>query len=451
MKKILFLFIGLLSLAGCKKSTFESNFDQSPEGRYQEEMAKLNTALAGASNGWIANLATEAGGGYAFYMTFDGAKQEVKMYGDLNDNTATKLGTSTYRVKADVGATLIFDTYNYINWLQDPNPDAFGGVRASGFKSDVEFVFDHSTADSLVLIGTKYKQKLSMVKATAAQKAVYEAGNYKAAIDNFKSFFVGKNPYIELMVSGKVLKVALSLNIGNSVLTGKRITFLNIDDAGVTNSVVGKYSITLDGINILNDGLVYQGIRFVRLALKDATTIVLYDATGKEYPVKYNVTPIFPLYQLFGKVYTGLSLPNATTYPGWGSDYVTRRATAANEMLVVNKFKLILSEIKYTFNFTTKTVVISVSQPQQSNPTRALTANMTYSFTKSDAGVFRFTYQTADTNGADIYPNLAALLAQRLNVDDFTIDYFVHPTTGEVLGQFKSVQNPNFAFSGSLQ
>jgi len=451
MKKLLFLYICLLSLAGCKKSDFESNFEQSPETRYQEELVKVNTALTGAGNGWVVNLATQAGGGYAFYMTFDGTKQEVKMYGDLNDNTATRIGTSTYRVKADVGATLIFDTYNYINWLQDPNPAAFGGDRATGFKSDVEFTFDHSTADSLIMIGKKYKQKLSMVKATAAQKAIYEAGGYKAAIDNFKSFFVAKNPYIEIAVGGKNIKVAISLNTSNTVLSGKRVTFLNVSDDGVSTSVIGKYSTTLDGINILNDGLVYQGIRFVKFALKDATTIVLYDNTGKEYAIKYSTIPIFPLSQLFGKVYTGLSLVNATTYPGWGADYVTRRATAANEMLVVNKFKLILSEIKYIFNFTTKTVVVSVSQPQQSNPTRELIANMTYSFTKSDAGVFKFTYQTADGNGADIYPNLAALLAQRLNVDDFTIDYFVHPTTGEVLGQFKSVQNPTFTFSGSLQ
>ncbi|QNN42882.1 DUF4302 domain-containing protein [Pedobacter roseus] len=448
MKKLLFLYICLLSLAGCKKSDFESNFEQSPEARYQEELIKVNTALTGAGNGWVVNLATQAGGGYAFYMTFDGAKQEVKMYGDLNDNTATRIGTSTYRVKADVGATLIFDTYNYINWLQDPNPAAFGGDRATGFKSDVEFTFDHSTADSLVMIGKKYKQKLSMVKATAAQKAIYEAGGYKAVIDNFKSFFVAKNPYIEISTGGKNIKVAISLNTSNTVLSGKRVTFLNVGDDGVSTSVIGKYSTTLDGINILNEGLVYQGIRFVKFALKDATTIVLYDNTGKEYAIKYSTIPIFPLSQLFGKVYTSLSLVNATTYPGWGADYVTRRATAAREMLVTNKFGLTLAEMYYTFNFVTRTMVLKVNQPQNGT---LYVANITYGFTKSDAGVFKFTYQTADTNGADIYPNLAALLAQRLNVDNFTIDYFVNPTTGEVLGQFKSVQNPTFTFSGSLQ
>lgn len=451
MKKLLFLYICLLSLAGCKKSDFESNFEQSPETRYQEELFKVNTALTGAGNGWVVNLATQAGGGYAFYMTFDGTKQEVKMYGDLNDNTATRIATSTYRVKADVGATLIFDTYNYINWLQDPNPAAFGGDRATGFKSDVEFTFDHSTADSLIMIGKKYKQKLSMVKATAAQKAIYEAGGYKAAIDKLKGFFLFKFPYVELTVDGKITKVALSVNTTNTVASGKRIYFLNVGDDGTANFTGQKYSITTDQINILNDGLVYKGVRFVKFALKDATTLVLFDAAGKEYAIKYDTAPIYPLYKFFGKLYNGLSLANATTYPGWGADYVTRRATAANEMLVVNKFKLILSEIKYIFNFTTKTVVVSVSQPQQSNPTRELIANMTYSFTESDAGVFKFTYQTADGNGADIYPNLAALLAQRLNVDDFTIDYFVHPITGEVLGQFKSVQNPTFTFSGSLQ
>jgi len=46
---------------------------------------------------------------------------------------------------------------------------------------------------------------------------------------------------------------------------------------------------------------------------------------------------------------------------------------------------------------------------------------------------------------------MAPLTTQRLNVDNFTLDYYINPANGQVLGQFKSVEHPDFFFSGTLQ
>src|SRR5689334_6970289 len=134
MKKIIsFLLIISLGAAfsGCTKKSFVNAFDESPEERMAAQIKLVEDALTTAENGWIGMLPTGIGGGYGFYMSFDKDKF-VNMVADLVDTTASKIRKSQYRVKADMGAALVFDTYTYITLLNDPDNSAFGGNTKDG-------------------------------------------------------------------------------------------------------------------------------------------------------------------------------------------------------------------------------------------------------------------------------------------------------------------------------
>jgi hypothetical protein len=452
MKKLIYLFSILLVVAGCKKSAYESAFGDRPETRTANAISEVNTKLTTATDGWVGTLSTQEGGGYGFYMNFDATTQVVNMYADMTDATATVLGKSTFRVKANAGAELIFDTYNYISLPADPDPSSFGGETGAGFRSDVEFIYDHSTADSILFTGKKYRQPLVMVKATAAQKALFAGGGYKTAIDKMKTFFQTiKNPYIDITAGSAALKAGITMNASNDRSTGKRFSFTGLAADGKTvGSGDSKFAFSLEGADLLNAGLVYEGVSFKKIRWKDATTLAFYDAAGKEYVVKSSPSPLLPLYILMGAGYKSITTPNATTYPGWGSDFIARRATAATGVSrwSLSTGSLRLSELNFTFNDVTKKMVLVANTPAG---TSSFSLTFNYTYTKSESGVFKFTIGTLGGNEAAIAPDMASLLAQRINVDNFTLDYFTHPVTGATLGQFKSIEHPDFTFTGALQ
>lgn len=291
-----------------------------------DAIALVNTTLTSAPNGWIVTLPTSAGGGYGFYMDFS-TDQKVTMYSDVSDAAMATAATSTYRVTTGLGALLSFDTYNYLSVLQDPKSSVYGGLQGSGFSSDVEFNYVRSSADSLIMVGRQFRQPLIMVKATAAQKALYVAGSYKTAIDKFKSFFTTTaNPYIEILTGSTTLKAGISVNTSNNMSSGKRVSFTGLLADGVTTaSGISKFAFKIDAMDLVGGGLIYQGITFVKFAWKDATTLALYDSTGKEYIIKSNPTPLVPFKTLFkyngaynGIMITGRTLPAGVT-SGWNA------------------------------------------------------------------------------------------------------------------------------------
>lgn len=448
MKKILFYISALIvTISGCKKSSYVPAFDKTPQERAAEQIALVSSTLTSAPNGWIATLPTQAGGGYSFYMTFDN-NQNVVMYADMTNTSAATGAKSYYRVKQDLGTDLVFDSYNYISMLDDPNSSVLGGASKVGYSSDIDFIYDRSSADSIIFTGKKYRQALKFVKATAAQKALYEAGGLKTAIDKVKTFITdNKFPYLEIPSGSSVLKAGISFNTTNNLTAGKRITFTGVLADGITaSSGVGKFSFSLDGGDILSNGLTYGGIKFVKFSWKDATTLAFYDSTGKEYIVKNSTSPVTPLFILLGSAYTTVSLPNATTYSGWGADYVARRATSANAMLT-GGYNLRLENMAFTFSDSFKKLTLKVNMPQN---TTQYVGTINYTYTKTDAGVFKFNFVDADGNGNLCVNFMAPLLGQRLNLDNFTVDYLVDPITGSLYAKFTSVQNPTFTFAGAL-
>lgn len=452
MKKIIFFIAILSTLMACKKTSYVAKFDKTPQERAADQISLVSTTLTGATNGWIATLPTRAGGGYAFYLAFDN-EQNVNMFGDLNDASATTFAKSYYRVKQDIGTDLVFDSYSYLAMLNDPNSAVLGGQDKIGYQSDVDFTFDKIVGDSILFIGKKYRQAFKLVKATAAQKAIYEANGYKTAIDKFKKFFTdNKYPYIDIVSGTTTIKAGITVNATNNLSAGKRISFTGVLADGIAiGTGSSKFAFKLDGTDLLGTGLVYNGITFVKFLWKDANTLAVYDSAGKEYIVKNNPTPLVSLHLLLGSGYNSVAVPNATTFPGWGTDFIARRATSATNItrwsITTPRGALRLQGMVFTFNNVTKRMVLVFDTP---DGTSAFSLTFNYTYTKSNAGVYKFTAGTNGGNENAIGPDLAQLLTDRINVDTFTVDYFTHPTTGVLMAQFKSIEHPDFTFTGTI-
>ncbi|WP_316785665.1 DUF4302 domain-containing protein [Pedobacter frigiditerrae] len=449
MKKLFYLlFFAAIVFVGCKKSSFESVFDKNPEERMADAISLVNTSLTSSPNGWIATLPTSAGGGYGFYMSFD-ANQNVIMYSDISDAASTTPATSTYRVTTGLGAMLAFDTYNYISVLQDPKASVYGGTQGSGFSSDVEFTYVRQNADSLFFVGRQYRQPLVMVKATAAQKASYVASAYKTTIDKLKSFFTtNKNPFIEIVSGTNTLKVGVTPNLTNTLSAGKRLDLTGVLADG--NTVVSsgqKIASNIDGIDILGTGLIWQGIKFVRLRWKDATTLVLIDGSGKEYIIKNSATPLVPLYQLWGTKYTGMLSEYKTIYPG----------TSANGAVILNYYHngLVPPTQPYTFNYgrinfvwntVNKRLTVNGFSSQNGGTSGWVTATV-YSYTVDGAGVYKFTSNAIASGGYVAIPlsKLDTFLLQ----NRVTFDY--HVDGANVYAKVTSVEDPSTVMTFVLQ
>lgn len=449
MKRLLF-FIALLSIMmGCKKTSYVAKFDKTPQERVGEQMALVSNILTSAENGWIASLPTSAGGGYGFYVTFD-KDQNVKMYADMTDQSAAETGKSYYRIKQDMGTDLVFDTYNYISMLDDPDSRVLGGASKIGYSSDVEFIYDRSTADSIVLIGKKYRQPFKLIKATAAQRAIYEAGGYKTAINKFKNFFATtKNPYIELVSGSATLKIGLTPNMTNDLDNGKRVDFTGVLADGVTvASSTEKFNFTLDGAAILNNGLVFQGITFVKFVWKNETTLAVYDASGKEYILKSSPTPLVPLYQLWGSKYSGMLSEFKTIYKG----------TSASGAVILNYFHNNLTtsavtgyvfnygRINFVWNVVNKRLAINAHTSQSGGASTWVTTS-TYNYTVDANGVYKFTLSSAPSGG--YAGKIIVKLHDFILANRVSFDYYVD---GEnTYAKITSVDDPSIVMTFVLQ
>ena len=447
MKKIIFFLLIIFQVAafsGCTKKSFVNAFDESPEERMAAQIDLVETALTTAENGWIGMLPTGIGGGYGFYMSFDKDKF-VNMYADLVDSTASKARKSQYRVKADMGADLVFDTYTYITLLNDPDNSAFGGNTRDGFKSDIDFIYDHSTPDSLIFIGKRYRQTFSLVKATAAQKARYLNGEYLTAINAFKKFFTDNpNSYITLDNGDKA---AVEPNTGNSLLAGKRITLTTISADGTVSSAGQKFAFTVDNMTILNDGVTLLGTKFVKLAWKNATQLALYSSTGKEYIINNNPIPLLPLYKLWGTKYNAMFGGYKTIYPGTsaaGADTLNYYYNNLSTGLTGYVFNW--GSLKFNWDIVNKRLKLD-GFCSQNGGTSGWTTTITYTYTVDNNGVYKFTLYSAATGGYT--SKIMTKLDNFMRTNRITFDYYVD--NGTVYGKVASPDNAATVMTFVLQ
>lgn len=395
IKYILLLTMTIASFWGCKKESYVAAFEDLPHQRIKAQMDTLNNLLLNTPNGWVGTMSTGLGGGFGFYMTFDN-NEYVNMYADLTNTSASTVKRSRYRVRQDAGAALTFDTYTYISILNNPETSAFGGTLREGFRSDIDFIYDRSNGDTLVMIGKRYRQVFTLVKATADQKARYEAGSYLTAINAFKQYFVtNPNSYFEIGTQ----KISVEANSNTTMASGKRLTLTTITDNKVV-SATQKFAYTIDNMQIVAGGLKFNDIVFTKLGWKNSTTMAIYDATGKEYILNNSPTPLLPLHMLWGAKYTGLRSDFKVINPG----------TSTSGAAILNYYHNNLNNaalLGYSFNCGRITMVWDVVNKRltlngfssQDNCGGGWTTAIVYNYTKTENGLYTFTLRTAASGG----------------------------------------------------
>jgi hypothetical protein len=173
MKKILYALIALATLLGMTMCAEEEKyiFGESPDERAEAQLNSYQEILCSASCGWLVSVGTQdrsaVGGAYQFWMKFT-PDNRVVMYADIDDNTATQPSAGSYRMKLMQFPTLMFDTYNYLHLLADPNGTAVpGSTKAKGLLSDFDICLDDRTGgDEFKATGRVQKCPFIFTKAT---------------------------------------------------------------------------------------------------------------------------------------------------------------------------------------------------------------------------------------------------------------------------------------------
>ncbi|KQM78864.1 hypothetical protein ASE74_12965 [Pedobacter sp. Leaf216] len=440
MKRFLYLIVLLSVMMSCKKTSYVAVFDKTPQERAADQINLVSTTLTSAPNGWIATLPTQAGGGYGFYFTFDN-QQNVTMYADMTSASAGTVGKSNYRIKQDIGTELVFDTYNYISILDDPNAAILGGASKVGYSSDIEFTFDRVNGDSIIFVGKKYRQPFKLVKATAAQQASYTSGGYNTSIDKITAFFnTNKFPYIQVVSGSTTLKVAVSPNFSNNLASGKRMDLTSVLADGKTiGTAATKIAHTLDGLSLLNGGLVFQGITFVRMAWKDANILALYDSTGKEYIINDNGVPILDINLLWGSKYVGLRSEFKQVNPGTstaGADIINYYHNNLNNSALLG-FGFNYGRMDLTWSRPNNRFIFA-GFSSQNGGSSGWTTTIVYNYTVNPDGSYKFTQYTAAADG--YVAKLMLPMDAFLKANDVKFDYY--SINGLTYGRMSSVQNP---------
>ncbi|MDE1190868.1 MAG: DUF4302 domain-containing protein [Arachidicoccus sp.] len=444
MRKLLIIFsfaIVFTALQSCKKTSFVAKFDKTPEARMADTIAFVKNSLMSAPNGWIVLTPVYFGGGYGFYMSFDDS-MNVTMYSDLLDQFASESYTSQTRIRADLGAALTFESYNYITELNDPD----NNVR-NGYGGDVDYIYDHTNGDSIIFLGKRYRASLIFVKATAAEQTIYQTGGYLTAIKAFRDFFVtNSNAYISLEDG---TNISIEPNSSNDLSAGKRITFTALDPKGNISSALGKFAYTVDQMAILDSGINIAGLRFIKIAWKDANTLAAYTDNGKEYVIKNSTTPILPLYMLMGVKYSSLYGPYKTILPGTSSDGATILNYYYNNL---NNSSI----LGYSFNSGSITLQWNLANQRvsfigfcsQNGGSSGWNTTIVYTYTLDANGYYTFTKFSAASGG--YVSKIMTTLDSFLTSNTVKLGYYIDPATNTVYGQISSIENPNTTMTFQL-
>lgn len=310
MKKILYALIALATLLGMTMCTEDEKyiFGESPDERAEAQLNSYQEILCNAPCGWLVSVGTQdrsaVGGAYQFWMKFT-TDNRVVMYADIDDNTATQPSAGSYRMKLMQFPTLMFDTYNYLHLLADPNGTAVSGsTKAKGLLSDFDISLDDRTGgDEFKATGRVHKCPFIFTKATPEDTMAIVNGS--AFIDTRKAAqtrltAISPAPVVD------VDNVVIQISAGNML----RLTSFFYKDENEQVQAVTLPTYVDFGYNIrLMEPFSYKNIEFDR---------ILWNGTNYEVAVQGDSHEaydyggfMFPLEFGFGKSYSQLRVDKA--------------------------------------------------------------------------------------------------------------------------------------------
>ena len=433
---ILLIAIGVL---GCGQDA-EIRKMGNPDERLNETLDSYRGMLTASVYGWKSFLYPGEGGGYNFFMQFS-TEGRVSMMGDIIEETATVPFESSYRLDAFQRPSLVFDTYSYIHYLSDPDPNVNGGILGHGYLSDFEFSFESASGDTLRLKGNQHGSELLLIRATAKEHQLYTNGRLNTVMQETMNF-QKTNPYLFLIAEDN-RKTGVILNAFSREVT---MVEENEGEIGVTSS---RFSFTTEGI-LLHDALSFRDLTFREIYVDAANDkMYLLGEHGDRIDVKVMNSPVFPMHQLVGIDFLTITLePDPVNSPGWSSYF--RSTWIHIDDALDGCCGLRLSDIQFLFNYKTRQMDINIYVRDNANGF-SYRLRYPYTYTKTWNGVFTITPSVKESpnyNAQYFRPVMTEFLDQ-FEGKKFIMDYL--QTEKGYVGQVKSQDYSNFYFAGELR
>ncbi len=299
--KLLYILSLSVLLFSCEKNSNEY-FDKDADERLNIKMEEYNSSLMSNKNGWLLTVNSNEAGGINHWVKF-GDNNRVVMLSDVEtylpqySGSAITQKESSYGIKALQNITLLFDTYNYLHILSDPEGSVNGGKNGDGLKSDFEFSILNQSNTSIksngcyYLKGRYYKNEAILRPCTKEVADAIIAGGLKSNSASFESYIkTMKVPAIEY--NGKKAQLAI---------TPRKVSISYINDDGKiyeqsVGAILGMESLTgkqpVSNLNLF-DELNFNESKIDSLFFKDGKLQV--GIGGKAVPVFDNKKPIIPL------------------------------------------------------------------------------------------------------------------------------------------------------------
>lgn len=445
MKHYLYI-VSLVCLLGACKKDVKNLFEALPDDRLQALINTDSTTLVNSEFGWKAALTPGSSGvgAYFFFFDFD-ASGKVIMVGDFDTTTAKTAGTSTWRMKAIQNPALLFDTYNYIHRLSDPDTAiSHGTTVGKGLYTDFEFYFQTVSNDSLRLKGTRNSSTLLLTRATKAEYDAYTSGALKNMIETTIKY-VNANSYLYIQFpDGK--KIPFGLSVRNKSIV---MQYVNAGNAIVNTS--STFYFTQNSLHLMN-AITYNGYTF-----QD----VYYDDVAKVYYIMVNNTrlnvvsantastlPLTPeLYTLLGGKYTDIYV-NPATQAGLPASFNILWADCKTRLAAVGSAGRIADWVDVLFPSATQAQLRFRYRNTAGSP---FFATYTYTMTIDPATkAATFTFVTQDGNGSVVAAGFKPFTDYFAN-NKFTFSYVANTASTTMLGGLFNVADPTSFFFGELK
>ena len=426
MKKIyMYICLGLFAMTGCDRME-ENVFSETPDERLEQTLNEYDELLHSSPNGWLLSIETGVKGGYRFWMNFNENKR-VTMLSDLDYDLPTDIQTSvqpkesSYMLKGLLAPSLIFDTYNYLHMLSDPEK-AVNGASANGTGLEGDFEFSLIKADNgrIYLRGNFNGCTAFLDPATPKEVECITEGSLK-------------NVYGHL---GKYLEETKfpAITIGDTKLSAKpnarktEFAYMNEEDEIISMAVGSYMDLKAETGEKSNSDIYFfepieiLGETFSEMIWDEAAGNYVLTSKGKEFPVVDNKVPAYPLKFGLNQTFTKLYLEVPTMEGTVPQRFLDEIYNPAYNDLYTNGSKRTIAYIQCQFNENATSGL-----PQMELWIRYLnskgsgyTAKWTYSYEVNEDGTITFTdrNQTGVSNERITEPYLKKI------VDYFcTIEY----------------------------
>lgn len=251
MRKIYFILLAALGMTFTSCLMEEKDlFDKTPAERMDAYLSEYRTLLSSSEGGWLLNYYPEeeqSYGGYAYVLKFTG--NDVTAWFQLDEDIQTPV-TSLYKMTADDGPVITFDTYNEnIHFFATPDI-----VNYQAYQGDYEFRIVGKSDDGSVIYmkGKKTNNSYNLVKFSGDPVEYLDKVN---AINEAMTC-----PAYSLSLNGTPCQCSLSGNI---------LTFSYTVGEGETAEVVegsSAFCYTADGISLYEPveigGVAYSSFKF---------------------------------------------------------------------------------------------------------------------------------------------------------------------------------------------